>query len=216
MLADAILHVLYTLARWRFFMMPVFILGPFIAVWSITSANKQAASTIGGTSCRSARHDLWRGHSRFRPQPAELVHWFGAEGQATVTGSFDTGISYNDRRVMGHNVLIKTADARTIETSFDDDDFNVYPPKMASTIRRKATRSTSAISNAFPQDFIIISSSNDDSLWAKSLRCHELNLAVREADNKQQFAPDSSDFRKAYEDAVQAARAAGCDPSGIN
>jgi hypothetical protein len=89
--------------------------------------------------------------------------------------------------------------------------------KMASTIRRKATRSTSAKSNAFPQDFIIIiSSSNDDSLWAKSLRCHELNSAVREADNKQQFAPDSSDFRKAYEDAVQAARAAGCDPAGIN
>jgi|SRR5580692_5363411 hypothetical protein len=89
--------------------------------------------------------------------------------------------------------------------------------KMASTIRRKATRSTSAISNAFPQDFIIIiSSSNDDSLWANSLRCHELNSAVREADNKQQFAPDSSDFRKAYEDAVQAARAAGCDPAGIN
>jgi hypothetical protein len=88
---------------------------------------------------------------------------------------------------------------------------------MASTIRRKATRSTSAKSNAFPQDFIIIiSSSNDDSLWAKSLRCHELNSAVREADNKQQFAPDSSDFRKASEDAVQAARAAGCDPAGIN
>jgi hypothetical protein len=130
MLADAILHVLYTLARWRFFMMPVFILGPFIAVWSITSANKQAASTIGGTSCRSARHDLWRGQSRFRPQlSAELIHWFGAEGQATVTGSFDTGISYNDRRVMGHNVLIKTADAQTTETSFDYDDFNVYPPK---------------------------------------------------------------------------------------
>jgi hypothetical protein len=30
---------------------------------------------------------------------------------------------------MGHNVLIKTADARTIETSFDHDDFNVHPPK---------------------------------------------------------------------------------------
>jgi hypothetical protein len=93
---------------------------------------------------------------------------------------------------------------------------------MASTIRRKATRSTSAISNAFPQDFIIIIiiiiiiSSNDDSLWANSLRCQELNSAVREADNKQQFAPDSSDFRKAYEDAVQAAQAAGCDPAGIN
>ena len=88
--------------------------------------------------------------------------------------------------------------------------------KMASTIRRKATRSTSAISNAFPQDFIIIISSNDDSLWANSLRCHELNSAVREADNKQQFAPDSADFRKAYEDAAQAARAAGCDAAGNN
>jgi hypothetical protein len=66
----------------------------------------------------------------------------------------------------------------------------------------------------FSQDFI--SSSNDDSPWAKSLRRHELNSAVREADNKQQFAPDSSDFRKAYEDAARAARAAGYDPAGNN
>jgi ABC-type sulfate transport system permease subunit len=41
MLTDAILHVLYTLARWRFFMMPVFILGPFIAVW-VNHISRQA------------------------------------------------------------------------------------------------------------------------------------------------------------------------------
>jgi hypothetical protein len=37
----------------------------------------------------------------FGPQlSAKLIHRFGAEGQATVTGAFDTGISYNDRRMM--------------------------------------------------------------------------------------------------------------------
>jgi hypothetical protein len=208
MLTDAILHVLYTSARGRFFMMPVFILGPFIALWGNHRCLRLLAILL------AVPLGIIFGIANLVAGPqllAALIHRYGAEGQATVTGSFDAGNSYNDRRVMGHNVLIKTADAQTIETSFADDDFNVYPPQNGVYYPQEGDVFNVSYIERFPQDFIIIS--NDDSPWAKSLSCHELNSALREADNKQQFAPDSADFRKAYEDAAQAARAAGCDPA---
>lgn len=96
----------------------------------------------------------------------------------------------------------------------NDDDFNVYPPKNGAYDPQEGDAFNVSYIERFPVGFH--HHQQRDSLWAKSLRCHELNSAVREADNKQQFAPNSSDFRKACEDAVQAARAAGCDPAGIN
>ena len=214
MLTDAILHLLYVLARWRFLMMPVFILGPLILL-RLNHRSRQA----GCLRLLAVLLSLPLGiifaivNLVFGPQlSAELIHHFGAQGQATVTGSFDTGNSYNDQRVMGHNVLIKTADARTIESSFDDDDFNVYPAQNGVYYPREGDMFNVSYLERFPEDFIIIS--NDDSPWAKSLRCFELQAAEREADNKRQFALDSPAFRKDYEDAAQAARAAGCDSHG--
>jgi hypothetical protein len=126
MLTDAILHVLYTSARGRFFMMPVFILGPFIALRGNHRCLRLLAILL------AVPLGIIFGIANLVAGPqllAALIHRYGAEGQATVTGSFDAGNSYNDRRVMGHNVMIKTADAQTIETSFADDDFNVCPPQ---------------------------------------------------------------------------------------
>ena len=40
--------------------------------------------------------------------------------------------------------------------------------------------------------------------------------ARRQADNKRQFVQESVPYRKAYEDAVQAARAAGCNTGDNN
>ena len=69
-----------------------------------------------------------------------------------------------------------------------DDDFNVYPPQNGVYYPQEGDVFNVSYIERFPQDFII--SSNDDSPWAKSLSCYELNSAVREADNKQQFALD--------------------------
>ena len=138
-----------------------------------------------------------------------LFRSFGVQGQATVTGSYATGSTFNDRQVMGHDVLIKTSDGKTVETSFEDDDFNVYPPANSVIYPQEGDQFNVSHLQRFPQDFVIIS--NDDSPWAKGLRCGKLMSAVHKADNKRQFAPDSLAFRKAYEDAVQAARAASCE-----
>lgn len=110
---------------------------------------------------------------------------------------------------MGHNVLIKTTDAKTIETSFTDADFNVYPPANAVTYPQQGDVFNVSYLATFPQDFVIIS--NDDSPWAHDLRCFGLNKRLREADAKQRFAAASKDLRQAYENAAQAAHEAACD-----
>lgn len=211
MLTDWILHILYTLGQWRFLMLPACIMLSLLAL------------SLPVFQPRPGGKELYRaflpiligvllgvGNLIWGPDlSAVLVHRFGTQGQATVTGTFDTGNSYNNRRVMGYNVLINTRDRRTIETSFEDDDFNVYPPANGVYYPQQGDRFNVSYIGSFPKDFIIIS--NDDSPWARALRCFELTSALREADSKQRFAPDSLAFRKSYEDAAQAARAAGCE-----
>ncbi len=211
MLTDTLLHVLYTLVQWRFLVLPACVL--------------LALAAQGLPPFRRGAD----GKGRFRamlPIPlgvvlgvgnlvygteisTNLVHRFGAQGQATVTGSYDTNDFYNDQRVRSHNVLIRTTDARTIEARFTDADFNVYPPANGVYYPQQGDVFNVSYIASFPQDFVIIS--NDDSPWAHALRCFELNTATQEAESKQHFAPASQEFRQAYESAAQAARAAGCD-----
>lgn len=215
MLTDWILHVLYTLVRWRFFLVPVFVLVPLLSI---------AFVRIGEHGTRR----LWLpivaiplglvlGIGNFIAGAqlcAVLVHDFGSKAQAVVTGTYATGSSYNDRRVMGHNVLIRTSDGQTVEASFEDDDFNVYPPQNSVYYPQDGDRFNVSHVKRFPADFVIIM--DDDSPWARGLRCSDLMSVVREADAKRRFAPDAAAFSKAYNDAVQAAQAAGCDTEGDN
>jgi hypothetical protein len=208
MLTDTALHVLHALVSWRFFLVPVFIMVPVFAmvaragsasrrglVWSILAIPIGVVLGVGNVI---AGPEL----------SATLIHRFGNQGQAILTGSFDTGNVYNDRRVMGHNVLIRTTNGQTIETRFEDDDFNVYPQDDSVYYPQEGDRFNVSYLERYPSDFVIIS--DDDSPWAKALRCSELQSAMNEADSKRRFAPDSSAFRKSYEDATQAAKAAGC------
>lgn len=205
-MTDTILHVFHMVVSWRFFLVPVFILVPLLSIATV----------------RPGGRGIWRpllliplgiilGISNVLVGPdlaAVLIHSFGVQSQATVTGTYATGNIYNDRQVMGHHVLIRTAEGQMVEASFEDDDFNVYPPANGVTYPRDGDQFNVSHLARFPADFVIIS--NDNSPWAKSLRCHDLLSALRQADNKRQFAPESAPYRKAYEDAAQAARAAGC------
>jgi hypothetical protein len=205
-MTDTILHVLCAVVRWRFFLIPVFILVPLLSIASVQQGDRGIwrplvmipLGIILGISNVLLGPDL----------SAVLIHGFGVQAPATVTGTYATGSNYNDRQVMGHNVLIKTADGSTIETSFEDDDFNVYPPANSVTYPQDGDRFNVSHLKGYPANFVIIS--NDDSPWSKSLRCYDLLSVLRQADNKRQFAPESAPYRKAYEDAEQAAHAAGC------
>lgn len=216
MLTDTFLHILYTVVRWRFFLLPVFIVAPLII-----ASPRLVGPKVGCFGCLGSviaiPFSIILGIANVIAGPdlsALVIHRFGVQGEATVTGTYNTGSSYNDRQVMGHRVLIKTADGQTIETSFEDDDFNVYPPANGVYYPGDSDIFNVSYIKSYPQDFIIIS--DDDSPWARGLRCFGLMSALHEAHNKQQFATNAQAYRKAFEDALRAAQAAGCDTSGDN
>jgi hypothetical protein len=124
------------------------------------------------------------------------VHAFGEQGTATITGSYGTSTQYNNHNVVGYHVLLKAVDGKVVETSFEDDDFNIYPPKNAVTYPGVGDHFTVYYLRWFPHDFIIVD--NDDSPWASALRCARLRDSVQEANAKYEFDRGNAAYRDGY------------------
>ncbi|MGH8781778.1 hypothetical protein [Paraburkholderia sp.] len=199
-----VLHVTWTLALWRFYVLPA---GVVLVMF------------CGGLLRRRLGHAMWviplcgalvlANLLVGVDVGVRLIHRFGAQGQATIVGSYGTGTVYNRHRVIGYNVLVRTADGKIVETSFEDDDFNVYPPHTATTYPQQGDEFTVRYLVGFPNDFVIVS--NDDSPWAKRLSCSKLARTAVATAQKQQFAPDSAAYRDAAVAAEHALRAASCE-----
>lgn len=137
-----------------------------------------------------------------------LIYHFGVAGSAIVTGSYQTADVYNNQDVMGYNILIRTADGKVVDTSFETDDFNVYPPRNATNYPNIGDAFTVRYLTHAPHTFVIVA--DDDSPWVQGLRCYDLNQVVSEAGQKTNFAPDNAGYRAAFAQAVDAAQQAGC------
>ncbi|HVX75648.1 MAG TPA: hypothetical protein VHB49_05950 [Bradyrhizobium sp.] len=127
---------------------------------------------------------------------AYAMHSFGEKGSATITGSYDTSTVYNNHNVVGYHVLLKTADGKVVETSFEDDDFNIYPPKNSVVYPGIGDHFTVYYLRWFPKDFVIVD--NDDSPWATGLRCGRLRNDVQEANAKYEFDRGNAGYRSDY------------------
>lgn len=138
-----------------------------------------------------------------------LVYQYGVDGEGVITGRFETAAMYNEEPVQGYRVLLRTAMGRTIETSFQSDSFNVYPPENEVVYPSRGMRFTARYLPDYPEDFIIIA--NDDSPWAHSLRCSKIEDRVRELTAMLQFSGTEPAYRHEHDEAVATARAARCN-----
>lgn len=139
-----------------------------------------------------------------------LVHDHGVPGEATVTDRFDTADFHNDEPVSGFNVLLRTREGQVVRTSFRTDSFNVYPVRNETRYPGPGVRFNVRYLPDHPEEFVIIS--DDDSEWARSLRCGEALRKVVQTERERSFAPNDPAFARARDDAVAAARAGGCIP----
>ncbi len=138
-----------------------------------------------------------------------MVHFVGEKGSATITGTFATNVQHNNGHdVVGYNVLIRTAQGKVVETSFESDDFNIYPPKNTITYPNVGDHFTVYYIRQYPQDFIIVD--NDDSPWATTLRCLTLDREREEAREKYEFERDDPSYRAAYIAEIQKFINGGC------
>jgi hypothetical protein len=218
---DSLLYGVAFLARNRFFALAGLILGSIVLAAILGSGKPAASRAVTGFEPEPPRRT---GRRRWLIVPAgvalavvnlvwgteisnALLFAFGAPGEATVTGSETTGVLYNEQRVYRHSVLIRDAGGRTVETSFEDDDFNVYPSHNATQYPGQGDQFNVRYLRTFPRTFVIL---GDDSAWARRLRCGKLTDARSQEENKLAFAPDIASFRQALQSAMKAEAAAGC------
>jgi hypothetical protein len=138
-----------------------------------------------------------------------LIYHAGVAGSAIVTASYETDVQYNRHDVRGYTVLIRTAEGRVVETGFEDDDFNGYPPHNATTYPARGDVFTVRYLKHAPRTFVIVA--DDDSPWAHGLRCYVLGRTVSDATAKAHFAPEDASYKEAYARAISAAKQAGCE-----
>ena len=221
-LGDPIVHVLVLMASYRFLLMPVLI-GSGILFATLGSSRKPPRSS---SPMVIEYQPIPRRSRRWIFAPlligvavgnlvigtwisGILVHMIGAEGQATITGSHGTGTVYNSHHVRAYDVLIRTADGRTVESGFEDDDFNVYPHHNATAYPGEGDEFNVRYLQHYPSDFVILG--EDDSPWARGLRCSRLASAREKAERKLRFAPDVVSYREAVSAAGKAETDAGCE-----
>ena len=142
-----------------------------------------------------------------------LVYTYGEAGEAVVTDEYRTADMWNYRPVIGFNVLIRQAGGGLIRTGFRSDSFNLYPSANEVRYPRAGMRFNVRYLPAHPEDFVIIT--DDDSQWARGLRCGDLLQEVARAERERSFAPGDPALGHARDTAVAAARAGGCIPAGI-
>ena len=103
--------------------------------------------------------------------------------------------------MVGYHVLIRTTTGQTIETSFEDDDFNVYPSHNRTDYPQQGDRFNVRYLKHFPGSFIIIA--NDDSPWAQGMQCGAWKTKLDEARSKFEFDKSNPQFKAAYIRAIR-------------
>lgn len=221
-LGDPIVHVLVLMASYRFLLMPVLI-GSGVLFAALGSSQKPPRSNspmVIGYEPAPRRSRRWVfaplligiavGNLVFGTWISGiLVYVIGAEGEATITGSRGTGTVYNSHHVRAYDVLIRTADGQTVESGFRDDDFNVYPHHNATTYPSEGDEFNVRYLQHFPSDFVILG--EDDSPWARGMRCSRLAGIRYKAERKLSFAPNVASYREAASAAGKAEIDAGCE-----
>ncbi|MDP9078813.1 MAG: hypothetical protein M3O71_15395 [Bacteroidota bacterium] len=125
-----------------------------------------------------------------------LIYFAGEPGAAAVISSYATSTRYNNHDVVGYHVLIKTKEGSTVQTSFADNDFNVYPSHNGVTYPHEGDRFNVRYLKHFPGSFIIIT--NDDGPWASGLQCGDWKSRLNEARSKFEFDRGNQKFKTAY------------------
>lgn len=199
MLTDLLIYLLHLLFAHPFFYMTTYIIGVFgsaIFISKDTKLGKLRYLYIFGFFF--IFFNFFAGHYL----NAVLIHWAGETGMAKITDSYATSTQYNRQNVYGHHMLIKTAEGKIIETSFAEDDFNVYPNQNSVTYPSVGSEFHVSYLKHFPTAFVIIA--NDDSPWANAQGCESLKDIYQADLNKYNFDRDNPAYRKACINTVQA------------
>jgi hypothetical protein len=197
-MVDFLIYPIHLLTAHPFVYMVVFMLAIFVFGASRGDKTKKGHRWLFILGFLSVFLNFFGGHYL----NSILIYRFGEQGIARITGSYATSTQYNEHDVVGYHVLVKTPEGKTVETGFEDDDFNVYPSHNRVSYPSVGDNFNVRYLRHFPGAFVMIT--NDDSAWAVNLRCTQLNNALYEASQKYNFDRNKQEYRDGYIMAIQA------------
>lgn len=203
---DVLLHLLAMLARNRILLLPVCLLITFVGwrpstrhrwIWTLAIVGSGLGIFVGAPILSD-----WS------------LYQLGQTATARVIGTYSTGIKVNDHDVVGYNVLIRTAPDTVVESRFEDDEVNIFPPADFDYPQPDETFDVRYLAG-FPRDFVLLT--DDDSPWARRQRCNGLSLRLTAAQRQFDFARGASLSRQPYVAAIDAYLQQGCagDAEGV-
>jgi len=144
-----------------------------------------------------------------------LINAAGARADAVVTSVESTWNRHNDRPVMRHNVVFKTAAGENIETYFHTWDFNIYPSATSTRYPQQGESFRVLYLPSFPNTFLI---ANDDptSEHTRATDCNELVKALQAAKIKHDFDPNDANFKRALDEAAKKVIDAKCGTTTVD
>lgn len=127
----------------------------------------------------------------------KLVYSAGETGSAVTVSTRQTNNQYNHQWIYEHTVIIETKDGVKYETTFDDSDFNIFPsPDDGYVYPSVGEKYSVKYLKRNPKAFVIVS--DDDSPYAKKLRCRNLREVYDEATRKLKYDSLNSDYKEKY------------------
>lgn len=206
-------HILWLAYEWRFAMMWIVVPGatlvPF-AVAFLFDGPKLRWLRIGMMTTLVVSFVLMVVMMTVGPTlVSSTVFAFGEKGEGVITARSGTDEIYNSEPVTGFRALIRTATGVVVETAFKSSDFNIWPMTGVTGFPRTGQRFSVRYVPGHPEEAVIVS--NDDSEYARSLRCVALQEAVDSARRASEFAALDPTLRQRLDRAQGDFGRAGCE-----
>ncbi len=129
------------------------------------------------------------------------IYSHGKKGEGTVIAYQNTGDLYNEEPIIRYDVLINTRNGETVETSFESNDFVLYPtPDDSYTYPSNGLTFNVRYLEKYPEAFVIVT--DDTSDYAKGIFCAQKRNALNIAKHKFDFDTNNATYKKNYLNAI--------------
>jgi hypothetical protein len=131
---------------------------------------------------------------------AAFLNAFGTVGSAVIVHSEETNSTLNDQYIWAYDAVLKTADGRDVETSFDTMSASIYPIRNAILIPPEGEPFVAKYIPGFERNIAIMSDLSD---YGKRRLINEDTQPVSKAAAKYAVSPANQTFIEEYRVALR-------------
>jgi len=194
---EFIVSILFAMAEYNIITLLAGYIISGILIYTSTKSKSSTAKTIIRISAILifiySNINIFLGHTL----AGNLINSIGEKGTAVTVSIRQTNNQYNDYWIMEYSVIIETKEKDKFETTFEDADFNLYPkPSQGYYYPVVGEKFSVRYLSSNPKAFVIIT--DDDSPYAKRLKCDYIKNQYNEAFQKYKFDSTNTKYKEQY------------------